>query len=63
MIIRLSLCGFQLEIFGLISVNFCYLKMISENIGLFQILDSQILGLNLDIQFYFEHFTKRFISF
>ena len=49
MIIRLSLCGFQVEIFGLISVNFCYLKMISENIGLFQILDSQILGLNLDI--------------
>ena len=49
MIIRLSLCGFQVEILGLISVNFCYLKMISENIGFFQILDSKILGLNLVI--------------
>ena len=37
-----------MEIFGLIGVNVCYLKMISGNIGLFQILDFQKLGLNFN---------------
>ena len=29
-------------------VKFCYLKMISENIGLFQILGFEKLGLDID---------------
>ena len=37
--------------------------MISENIDLLQILDSQKLVLNLDLWFCFEHFTEKFISF
>ena len=37
-----------MEISGLICVILCYLKMVSENIGLFQILGYQKLGFDFD---------------